>query len=105
MILSSGYRIGPFEVESALISHPAVAEAAAVAAPDAERGSVVRAIVVLRDGEPGDALATELQEHVKQQTAPYKYPRIVEFADSLPKTASGKIKRAELRAGGTADGA
>ena len=105
VILSSGYRIGPFEVESALISHPAVSEAAAVAAPDAERGSVVRAIVVLRDGEPGDALATELQEHVKQQTAPYKDPRIVEFADSLPKTASGKIKRAELRAGGTADGA
>lgn len=105
VILSSGYRIGPFEVESALVSHPTVAEAAAVAAPDPERGSVVRAIVVLRDGEPGPELAAELQEHVKRQTAPYKYPRIVEFADSLPKTASGKIKRAELRDGGTGSGA
>jgi acetyl-CoA synthetase len=100
LILSSGYRIGPFEVESALVSHPAVAEAAAVAAPDPERGSVVRAIVVLREGdEPSDALARELQEHVKAQTAPYKYPRIVEFSGELPKTTSGKIKRAELRRG------
>jgi acyl-coenzyme A synthetase/AMP-(fatty) acid ligase len=98
IILSAGYRIGPFEVESALIEHPSVAEAAAVAAPDSERGAVVRAIVVLKDGFDGDdALATELQEHVKQTTAPYKYPRIVEFATSLPKTASGKIRRAELR--------
>jgi acyl-coenzyme A synthetase/AMP-(fatty) acid ligase len=98
LILSSGYRIGPFEVESALVSHPAVAEAAAVADPDPERGSVVRAIVVLHEGdEPSDALARELQEHVKAQTAPYKYPRIVEFATELPKTTSGKIKRAELR--------
>ena len=98
VIISSGYRIGPFEVESALVSHPAVAEAAAVAAPDDERGSVVRAIVVLREGHtPGDPLARELQEHVKAETAPYKYPRIVEFADELPKTASGKIKRADLR--------
>jgi acyl-coenzyme A synthetase/AMP-(fatty) acid ligase len=97
VIVSSGYRIGPFEVESALISHPAVAEAAAVAAPDPERGSVVRAVVVLRDREPSDELARELQEHVRAETAPYKYPRIVEFADSLPKTASGKIRRAELR--------
>jgi acetyl-CoA synthetase len=102
VILSSGYRIGPFEVESALVSHPAVSEAAAVAAPDAERGAVVRAIVVLRSGDPGDELARELQEHVKRQTAPYKYPRIVEFAESLPKTASGKIRRAELRAGAEA---
>jgi acyl-coenzyme A synthetase/AMP-(fatty) acid ligase len=100
VIISSGYRIGPFEVESALVSHPAVAEAAAVAAPDEERGSVVRAVVVLREGhEPGTPLARELQEHVKAETAPYKYPRIVEFADALPKTASGKIKRAELRGG------
>lgn len=100
VIISAGYRIGPFEVESALVSHPAVAEAAAVAAPDDVRGQVVRAVVVLRDGgEAGDALARQLQEHVKQQTAPYKYPRVVEFADSLPKTASGKIKRAELRGG------
>jgi acyl-coenzyme A synthetase/AMP-(fatty) acid ligase len=98
LILSSGYRIGPFEVESALVSHPAVTEAAAVAAPDPERGSVVRAIVVLGAGEaPTDELARELQEHVKAQTASYKYPRIVEFADDLPKTTSGKIRRAELR--------
>ena len=98
LILSSGYRIGPFEVESALVSHPAVAEAAAVAAPDPERGSVVRAIVVLQDGSaPSERLAAELQEHVKAQTAPYKYPRIVEFAEELPKTDSGKIRRAELR--------
>jgi acyl-coenzyme A synthetase/AMP-(fatty) acid ligase len=100
LILSSGYRIGPFEVESALVSHPAVAEAAAVAAPDPERGSVVRAIVVLHDGsEPSELLAGELQDHVRAQTAPYKYPRIVEFAEELPKTSSGKIKRAELRGG------
>ncbi len=99
LIISAGYRIGPFEVESALVSHPAVAEAAAVGAPDDERGQVVRAVVVLRDGHtPGPALASELQEHVKSQTAPYKYPRIVDFATDLPKTPSGKIKRAELRA-------
>ncbi|HLY47992.1 MAG TPA: AMP-binding protein [Solirubrobacteraceae bacterium] len=98
VIISAGYRIGPFEVESALVSHAAVAEAAVVAAPDDERGSVVRAIVVLRDGfRPSDALATELQEHVREQTAPYKYPRIVEFIAELPKTASGKVKRALLR--------
>jgi acetyl-CoA synthetase len=101
LIISAGYRIGPFEVESALVAHPAVAEAAVVAAPDEERGSVVRAVVVLRDGhEAADALARELQDHVKEQTAPYKYPRIVEFAAELPKTSSGKVKRAELRAGG-----
>ena len=83
LILSSGYRIGPFEVESALVSHPAVAEAAAVAAPDPERGSVVRAIVVLarRQRALRGSSPRELQEHVKAQTAPYKYPRIVEFAD------------------------
>ena len=99
VIISAGYRIGPFEVESALVSHPAVAEAAAVAAPDDVRGQVVRAVVVLRDGHsPSPALATELQEHVKSETAPYKYPRIVDFATELPKTPSGKIKRAELRA-------
>jgi acyl-coenzyme A synthetase/AMP-(fatty) acid ligase len=100
IILSSGYRIGPTEVESALLSHPAVADAAAVAAPDPERGSVVRAIVVLRDGQAGDdALIAELQEHCKAETAPYKFPRIVEFAAKLPKTSSGKVKRAQLRAG------
>jgi acyl-coenzyme A synthetase/AMP-(fatty) acid ligase len=98
VILSAGYRIGPFEVESALVEHPAVAEAAAVAAPDAERGAIVKAVVVLRPGHaPGPALAKELQDHVKRATAPYKYPRVVEFVDDLPKTASGKIRRADLR--------
>jgi acyl-coenzyme A synthetase/AMP-(fatty) acid ligase len=98
VIISAGYRIGPFEVESALVAHQAVAEAAAVAAPDEVRGAVVRAVVVLRDGYTGsDQLVNELQEHVRAETAPYKYPRIVEFVDALPKTASGKIKRAELR--------
>ena len=81
VIISAGYRIGPFEVESALVAHEAVAEAAVVAAPDEERGAVVRAVVVLRDGfAPSDELARALQDHVKSQTAPYKYPRIVEFA-------------------------
>jgi acetyl-CoA synthetase len=102
LILSSGYRIGPFEVESALISHPSVAEAAAVPSPDPERGAVVRAIVVLHDAEPSDGLVRELQDHCKRVAAPYKFPRIVEFADELPKTATGKIKRAELRAAGPA---
>ena len=98
VIISAGYRIGPFEVESALVSHPAVEEAAAVAAPDEVRGQVVRAVVVLRDGhEPSEGLARGLQAHVKARTAPYKYPRIVDFANSLPKTPSGKIRRAELR--------
>ncbi|HWH94630.1 MAG TPA: AMP-binding protein [Baekduia sp.] len=98
VIISAGYRIGPFEVESALVAHPAVAEAAVVAAPDEDRGSVVRAIVVLRDGhDPSDDLARALQDHVKDLTAPYKYPRVVEFAPDLPKTASGKIRRALLR--------
>jgi acetyl-CoA synthetase len=98
VIISAGYRIGPFEVESALVEHPAVAEAAVVSAPDDERGAVVRAVVVLRGGHaPSDALARELQDHVKVQTAPYKYPRIVDFADELPKTASGKVRRAALR--------
>jgi acyl-coenzyme A synthetase/AMP-(fatty) acid ligase len=97
IIITAGYRVGPFEVESVLVSHPAVAEAAAVPAPDDERGSVVRAIVVLAHGDASDELAVELQEHVKRLTAPYKYPRIVEFADELPKTPSGKIRRAALR--------
>ena len=99
IISSSGYRIGPTEVEAALLSHPAVADAAAVAAPDPERGSVVRAIVVLRDREPSEALVTELREHCMAQTAPYKAPRIIDFVDELPKTTSGKVKRAQLRAG------
>ena len=98
VIISAGYRIGPFEVESALVSHGAVAEAAVVAAPDDERGAVVRAVVVLRDGySPSQELVTELQDHVKLQTAPYKYPRIVDFAPELPKTATGKVQRAVLR--------
>ena len=101
VIVSAGYRIGPFEVESALVAHPAVAEAAVVAAPDEERGSVVRAVVVLRDGHaPSDDLTRELQEHVKGQTAPYKYPRRVDYAAELPKTASGKVRRAALREAG-----
>jgi acyl-coenzyme A synthetase/AMP-(fatty) acid ligase len=98
VISSSGYRIGPVEVESALLTHPAVAEAAAIASPDPERGSVVKAVIVLRDREGDDSLVAELQEHCRRQTAPYKYPRLIEFADELPKTASGKIRRAELRA-------
>jgi acetyl-CoA synthetase len=98
VIVSAGYRIGPFEVESALVSHTAVAEAAAVATPDEERGAVVKAVVVLREGHaPSRALARELQEHCKRETAPYKYPRVVEFTKELPKTASGKIRRALLR--------
>jgi len=98
LIISAGYRIGPFEVESALVAHPAVAEAAVVASPDPERGSIVRAVVVLRAGHrPSASLAAALQEHVRSVTAPYKYPRIVDFADHLPTTPSGKIRREELR--------
>ena len=98
VILSSAYRIGPFEVESALLEHEAVAESAVVASPDEIRGSVVKAFIVLAPGfEPSDQLARQLQEHVKELTAPYKYPRKVEFVDDLPKTVSGKIRRAELR--------
>ena len=101
VIVSSGYRIGPVEVESALTSHPAVADAAVVAAPDAERGNVVRAVVVLRDGrEPSERLTAELQDHVKAQTAPYKYPRVVDYAAELPRTPSGKVRRAALRDAG-----
>jgi acetyl-CoA synthetase/medium-chain acyl-CoA synthetase len=99
VILSAAYRIGPFEVESALLEHPAVAESAVVGVPHAERGQIVKAFVVLRPGTEGDdALATELQEHVKAITAPYKYPRAIEFVPELPKTPSGKIRRADLRA-------
>ncbi len=99
VILSAGYRIGPFEVESALIEHPAVAESAVVASPDETRGAIVKAFVVLAPGfEPGDALVATLQDHVKNVTAPYKYPRKIEFIEALPKTVSGKIRRVELRA-------
>ena len=98
VITSAGYRIGPFEVESALLEHPAVLESAVVASPDPDRGAIVKAFVRLKAGvERSDALATELQEHVKRVTAPYKYPREIEFVDDLPKTVSGKIRRVELR--------
>ncbi len=98
VILTSGYRIGPFEIESILIEHPAVKESAVVASPDETRGEVVKAFVVLTHGHTAsDALVRELQEFVKQRTAPYKYPRRIEFVDDLPKTVSGKIKRKELK--------
>ncbi len=99
VIVSAGYRIGPAEVESTLLGHPAVRESAVIGVPDADRGEVVAAVVVLRDGyTPGEALARELQQFVKAETAPYKYPRVVRFVDALPKTSSGKIHRAALRA-------
>ena len=98
VIKSSGYRIGPFEVESALIEHPAVLECAVTGVPDADRGAVVKATVVLAKGYTAcPELAATLQEHVKKTTAPYKYPRIIEFAAELPKTISGKIRRVEIR--------
>ena len=98
VIKSSGYRIGPFEVESALMEHPAVLETAITGVPHPERGQVIKATVVLAAGyEPSEALKKELQDHVKRTTAPYKYPRIVEFVTELPKTISGKIKRFEIR--------
>ncbi len=98
VIKCSGYRIGPFEVESALIEHPAVVECAITAAPDPIRGQVVKATVVLAGGyTPSDELTKELQNHVKRVTAPYKYPRIIEYVEELPKTLGGKIKRAEIR--------
>jgi acetyl-CoA synthetase len=95
---SSGYRIGPFEIESALLEHPAVLECAITGEPDPERGLVVKATVVLaKNYQPSDALVKTLQEHVKKVTAPYKYPRIIEFVKELPKTISGKIRRVEIR--------
>jgi acetyl-CoA synthetase len=98
VIKASGYRISPFEVESGLVSHPSVLEAAAVESPDPIRGMVVKAFVVLRDGQlPSESLGTQIQEHVKRTIAPYKYPRKIEFVPALPKTPSGKIKRRELR--------
>jgi acetyl-CoA synthetase len=98
VIKSSGYRIGPFEVESALLEHPAVLECAITAVPDPDRGQIVKASVILtKNYGPSDALAKELQEHVKKVTAPYKYPRIVEFVTELPKTISGKIRRVQIR--------
>ena len=100
VIKSSGYRIGPFEVESALMTHPAVVECAITGVPDDVRGMVVKATVVLAldyKGQEGPELVAELQDHVKRETAPYKYPRIIEFVDELPKTISGKIRRVEIR--------
>lgn len=98
LIKSSGYRIGPFEVESALLEHPAVLECAITAVPDPIRGQIVKATVVLtKNYEASDALVKELQDHVKKVTAPYKYPRIIEFVNELPKTISGKIRRVEIR--------
>ncbi len=99
VIKCSGYRIGPFEVESAMIEHPAVVECAVTGAPDPIRGQVVKATVILAEGfKPSEELTKELQNHVKRTTAPYKYPRIIEYVKELPKTISGKIKRAEIRA-------
>lgn len=101
IISSSGYRISPFEVESTLIEHPAVAEAAVVGKPDELRGEIVKAFIILAKGfTASDALALEIQNFVKAQTAPYKYPREIEFRESLPKTISGKIRRVELRGEG-----
>ena len=98
VIISAGYRIGPFEVESALIEHPAVAESAVVASPDELRGSIVKAFVILAPGHvPSEELTLSLQEHVRRVTAPYKYPRAVSYVTELPKTISGKIRRVELR--------
>ena len=101
VIKSSGYRIGPFEVESALMTHPAVVECAITGVPDEIRGQVVKATIILAQNyrdKAGDELIKEIQNHVKQVTAPYKYPRIIEFVDELPKTISGKIRRTEIRA-------
>ena len=100
VIKSSGYRIGPFEVENALMKHEAVVECAITGVPDEVRGMVVKATVVLGKewkDKAGDELVKELQNHVKHETAPYKYPRIIEFVDELPKTISGKIRRVEIR--------
>lgn len=98
VIKSSGYRIGPFEVESALLEHPAVLECAVTAVPDEVRGQIVKATVVLtKNYQPSEELKVELQNHVKKVTAPYKYPRIIEFVDELPKTISGKIRRVQIR--------
>lgn len=98
IIKSSGYRIGPFEVESAVLSHPAVLESAITGVPHPIRGQVIKATIVLTKGyQPSDELKQEIQNHVKQVTAPYKYPRVIEFVDELPKTISGKIRRIEIR--------
>jgi len=98
VIKSSGYRIGPFEVESVLLQHDAVRECAVTGVPDEVRGYAVKATIVLNDGYSGsDALTRELQTWVKKETAPYKYPRIIDYVDALPKTVNGKIRRAAIR--------
>ena len=98
LIKSSGYRVGPFEVESVLVAHDAVIEAAVTGVPDPVRGQAIKATVVLAPGyEPSDELTRQLQNWVKAETAPYKYPRVIEYVGELPKTISGKIKRAEIR--------
>ncbi|MDD1681221.1 MAG: AMP-binding protein, partial [Methanoregula sp.] len=98
VIKASGYRIGPFEVESALLEHPAVQESAVVGSPDDIRGLIVKAFIILKPGhKASDSLTREIQDHVKKVTAPYKYPRAIEYVESLPKTISGKIRRKELR--------
>jgi acyl-coenzyme A synthetase/AMP-(fatty) acid ligase len=98
VINSAGYRIGPLEVESAILEHPGVQECAAVSSPDPERGEVVKAFIVLQPGvRASGGLAKEIQDHVKRVTAPYKYPRKIAFVDELPKTSSGKIQRRLLR--------
>jgi acetyl-CoA synthetase len=98
VIISAGYRIGPFEVESACVEHPAVKEAAAVASPDERRGNIVKAFIVLTGGhEPSDELAEEIKLHVRERHSAYAYPREIEFVDDLPKTLTGKIRRVELR--------
>jgi 2-aminobenzoate-CoA ligase len=98
MIVTSGYNVGAPEVENALLLHPAVAETAVVGVPDSERGSVIKAFVVLRDGfSADDAMVTALQDHVKGTIAPFKYPRVIEFVPSLPKTTTGKLQRFRLK--------
>jgi 2-aminobenzoate-CoA ligase len=102
MIISAGYNIAAPEVENALLSHPSVAEAAVVAAPDDERGNIVKAFIVLRpEAEPGEPMARALQDHVKATIAPYKYPRAIEFVSELPKTNTGKLQRFKLREAGS----
>jgi len=98
LIMTAGYRVSPFEVESVVNEHPAVLESAAVASPDPVRGVIVKSFIILNEGyEPSDELAREIQQFVKERTAPYKYPREIEFVKELPKTQSGKIKRKVLR--------
>ncbi|MDR0778789.1 MAG: acetate--CoA ligase, partial [Methanomassiliicoccaceae archaeon] len=98
IIKSSGYRIGPFEIESVLVNHPAVKETAVTGVPDEVRGQLVKATIVLKAGfTPSEELKKDIQNFVKKETAPYKYPRIIEFVDALPKTISGKIRRVEIR--------